>query len=396
MTSRMIIVLLLAILPLVTMENTTIVESVGRHDNVTTPTPLCRNGSLVIGTTNTTDGCDDIADDDMPEPSRKTARGDYVGYVIVPLFFILGLCGNTLSVAVMISKKFRNKTSSLILIALSVSDSVFACITPFNKTFLRNLLGFDVRALSSFGCSLFFIVHKTSKMSSSWFVVFISFERFVAIVFPLKTKFICTKRNTIIGIAVVFIGQLIFNSIWDFNTKIVDGICIPNYGTPETAVLSKTYLVIGTFLYSLLPVGIMLVLTPITVFVLVRHHSMRRAMSKSGSQRDDTVKLTTMLIGVTIAFIILVTPISIAHNVSFALGENIFETQHFGMMVAREILQVMEQLNYSVNFLLYVMCSQDFRKKVAELLCQLRGRKSANVSQPKTASTTPVPISSTQ
>ncbi|XP_046579528.1 C-C chemokine receptor type 1-like [Haliotis rubra] len=367
------------------MENTTTVEPAGQHDNLTTSNNHTRlNGSLIEDTTNTTDGGDDIADG-----NKKIARVDYIGYVIVPLFFILGICGNTLTITVMLGKKFRARTSSLILIALSVSDMIYTFIMPFNKKFLRNMLGFDVRALSSFGCSLFFIVHKTSKMSSSWFIVFISFERFIAIVFPLKTKLICTKRNTTIGIVIVFIGQLIFNGIWDFNTKVVNGICIPNYGTPETAVLSKTYLVIGTFLYSLLPVGILLVLTPITVFMLARRASKRRAITSNKTLRDDTVKLTTMLIGVTIAFIILVTPISIAHNVSFALGENIFETQHFGMMVAREILQVMEQLNYSINFLLYVMCSADFRKRLAELFCQVRSTKSANkaCSAKRTAST---------
>ncbi len=164
----------------------------------------------------------------------------------------------------------------------------------------------------------------------------------MAVCFPLKTRLVCTKRNALVGIVCVYLGLLIFNGFWDFATKIINGVCkhVPIYAVPELATLTKAYLVVGTFVYCLLPVAIMLILTPMTVVQLVRQSKLRKSLSSSSTISDETAKMTTMLVGITIAFMVLVAPTAIAHNVSFATGENIFRTKNVGMVIAREILQV--------------------------------------------------------
>ncbi|XP_067665030.1 galanin-like G-protein coupled receptor npr-9 [Haliotis asinina] len=300
---------------------------------------------------------------------NTVTESDYVGLITVPTFFILSVCGNSLTIAVMLGKKFRSMTSSLILIAMALSDTCFSCIIPFNKMFFRVWVGYDVRALSPEGCAFFFIMHKSSKMSSSWFIVFVCFERFVAVLFPLKTKLICTRRNALIGIAGVYTGLFFYNGFWTFSTKIVNGICVPNYATSETAAMARAFLILGTFIYSLVPSAILLVLTPAICFQLARHSRLRKKMSsKQDTKEDETNKTTAMLLGVTFAFFILVTPISIAHNIAFTLGVNFFESKDFKMVVVRETLQVMEQINYSINFFMYVMCSQAFRHRLGQIL----------------------------
>ncbi|XP_046562634.1 galanin receptor type 2-like [Haliotis rubra] len=272
---------------------------------------------------------------------KTVTQSDYVGLITVPIFFILSVCGNSLTIAVMLGKKFRSMTSSLILIAMALSDTCFSCIIPFNRLFFRVWVGYDVRALSPEGCSFFFIMHKSSKMTSSWFIVFVCFERFVAVSFPLKTKLICTKRNALIGIAGVYIGLFLYNGFWTFSTKIVNGTCVPNYATPETAVMARVFLILGTFIYSLVPSAILLVLTPAICFQLARHSRLRREMSnKQDTNEDETNKTNAMLLGVTFTFFILVTPISIAHNIAFTLSINFFESKDFKMVVVRETLQV--------------------------------------------------------
>ena len=79
-----------------------------------------------------------------------------------------------------------------------------------------------------------------------------------------------------------------------------------------------------------------------------------------------------MLLGVAIAFVVLVIPISLTHTASLALGKQIFQTTEFGMSLLREIVQSMEQLNYSVNFFLYVFGSLQFRKELAIILCPIK------------------------
>ena len=93
--------------------------------------------------------------------------------------------------------------------------------------------------------------------------------------------------------------------------------------------------------------------------------------SQNYSQKQRNLRSTTfMLLAVTIAFIILVNPVSMSHIISFIRDVNIFETKVRGMVFLREITQVMEQMNNSINFLLYVMCSSRFRAKVLAIFCQ--------------------------
>lgn len=154
-----------------------------------------------------------LGPEELPQP--KTIAWQHVSdnfyranYVILPTFLVIGLFGNSLTIATMVSKEFRNLTSRYILICLALSDTTLILTQPFNKLFVRKLLGYDVRAISDVGCKTFFHIFKTAKMTSSWLIVLLCFERFVAVVIPLKAKSIITKKTIFAMIALdyIFIG----------------------------------------------------------------------------------------------------------------------------------------------------------------------------------------------
>ncbi|XP_021348429.1 allatostatin-A receptor-like [Mizuhopecten yessoensis] len=308
---------------------------------------------------------------------------DYVGYVVVPLFLVLGICGNTVTIIVMQSKMFRYMTVSVILTALSISDTTLIVLLPFNKAFVRKLLGLDVRALSESGCKAFFCFFRSAKMTSSWFVVFISLERFFAVWFPLKIKVISTKKNAYIAIACVHITIYSLNGVWTFSSILKNGVCIPNVSIPGKEKLTEGFLLAGTTIYSIIPTFILLVLTPLTILKLYRQQKTREILAQSVHARNDTAKTTLMLLGVSIAYVFLVGPITIAHSVAFFREENIFESRDPEVVTFREASQVMEQLNYAINFFLYVICSKSFRdrcKYVLKYSCTRCGRHETNAT----------------
>lgn len=278
-----------------------------------------------------------------PEESTVNTVIRYVGYCTVPVLLVVSLTGNCLTVIVMTSKKFWSSPCSIFLIALAISDSTYSIVFPFSKLFVRELIGFDIRALSEVGCHLFFIVHKGSKIASSWFIVVICAERFIAVWLPLKAGIICTKRNTMIVVLAITSATFTFTGFWTFSTVIVNGICIPNYATPDTAVLARVYLVTGSAVFSVIPAAILLILTPSICYKLINQMRMRRQLfNKTG---DDNMSLeitrtTAMLLGVTFAYIVLVTPTAIVHNVCFSLNINFYETKHLAMIITRAVLQV--------------------------------------------------------
>ena len=292
-------------------------------------------------------------------------------YIILPTFLVIGLFENSLTILMMISKEFRSLTSRYILICLALSDTTLILTQPFNKLIARKLIGYDIRALSDTGCKAFLHIFKTAKMTSSWLIVLLCFERFIAVVFPLKAKFVITKKTIIALIALdyLFIGT--FNAVWTFSSIIVDGICKPDVMYPETKQKYRDFLLVGSSFYSLIPMIIMAILTPIIVTKLIVQRNRRRRMaSGKGTSRNDadTIRISAMLIGVVVAYVVFILPITVVHNLAFWKGVSAFDTNTFDFFVLREVAQMFEQFNYSTNFFLYVLCSTKFRGRVFEIL----------------------------
>ncbi|XP_046562633.1 neuropeptide SIFamide receptor-like [Haliotis rubra] len=292
-------------------------EIITRNTNSSTPWCNCTHSDDNVECSN--------ASSASPEISTADTVIRYVAYTTMPVFLVFSLTGNCLTIIVMISKSFWNSPCSIFLIALAISDSTYSIVFPFSKVFVRELIGYDIRALSWVGCHIFFIVHRGSKIASSWFIVVICAERFIAVWFPLKAGIICSKRNTVIVVLVVSGAVFTFTGFWTFSTVIIKGICVINYPTPNTAVLTRVYVIAGSSVYSVIPAAILLVLTPAICYKLIIQMKMRRQLlnrSAEDNTSSEMARTNTMLLGVTIAYIVLVTPTTIAHNVSFSLNVN--------------------------------------------------------------------------
>jgi hypothetical protein len=314
--------------------------------------------------------------------SSSSSPVDYAGYVFVPLLFVLGIVGNSLTVIIMMTREFRGMPVSKLLIALSVSDTLVNLLFPFNKPFMRVLMGSDVRALSSAGCKLYFWAYRHAKTTSSWMVVLISCERFVAVWLHVRAKSINTTRNAYISIVVVYVACAVFIGYWcSWADQLIDGNCIPYTRPPGMELQSQIFLIVGLSLYSYIPAIILVILNVLIIYKLWALKKKREgpktdSMNKGGqaSKKDkSSSKTTTMLLCVAIAFLILVTPNSAAHLVSFTKKQDIFETTDPGMVFFREVSQVMEQANNSINFILYVFVSKRFRDVVMKL-CKTRNK----------------------
>ncbi|KAK2141836.1 hypothetical protein LSH36_1034g00003 [Paralvinella palmiformis] len=306
-----------------------------------------------------------------------------VGYVFVPLLLVVGVVGNSLTITVMTSASFRTLPVSKMLIAMSLSDTVVNLLFPFNKPFMSQLIGTDIRALSSGGCKLFFWTYRFAKTGSSWMVVMISFERFVAVWFPMKSKFITTERNVYIAMAVLYGVFAVFFGYWcSWADRVIDGSCVINSRPAGFEIQSEVFLVFGLVLYSFGPSFFLVIVNILIVYKLIR---IRKSISpisntQSFSRCTKTAvssRTTIMLLSVAISFVVLVTPNAVAHIVSFVRRKPIFETTDPVIVYLRAFVQLLEQLNHSINFALYVLCSKRFRDG---LLIILRFKKTQNSS----------------
>ncbi|XP_060552919.1 delta-type opioid receptor-like [Ruditapes philippinarum] len=293
------------------------------------------------------------------------------------IFLAVGLVGNGLTIGVLIYKKWKNVTSRHILIALAVSDTAMICSHTFNQDFLQDLFKLDVRAFSDIGCKIFYIFYHTSKMTSSWFIVFLCIERFVAVKFPLKVKIIITEMRIKVYIIVVYLTMTGFAIILSFSTATDNMICKKDAIASNEKQMFRALMLVEMLLYSVGPIFLMSVLTPIIILQLYKRYQYKKALTnktETGKEREiqqlqELIRTTTVLISVVAAFIICVTPITVFQQVKFWLHIKKKEMERtYSIFVFRETSQRLEQINYSINFFLYILTSNTFRKTVLEML----------------------------
>lgn len=290
-----------------------------------------------------------------------------IEYIAFPAFATACITGNIINIFVMLSSSLKRASSTYILIALAVSDSTFILLWPFNKSFIRQLFATDVRSLSDASCKTFFFVFKTVKMSSAWFVTLISIERFIAIWFPLKAKIINTKKIILIEIISVVLFLSVVNGAWSVSSKIINGSCVPHADVEGYPNMKQNFVVYGIIFVFILPTVIMMILSPLTALKLCRQYKSRVQMTNNvkdpsvNTSASDTIRATVILLSVTLAFVLLMTPITFSHIYMVLIGQDIFETSESSLMIYRNVSQILELTNFTINFFLYVLISKSYR-----------------------------------
>ena len=146
-----------------------------------------------------------------------------IAYVTVPLLFVVGLVGNSVSVCVMLQPAFRKHNIRYFIAAMAVCDNFNLLIQLFKIRFVVAWLPTDHRDSSDALCKTFFFFNHFFKYTSGYCITVIAIERFVAVRFPLRAKEWLKTRNLLKLTAIVF-GVLLAPLIY----KIKDGVEISN------------------------------------------------------------------------------------------------------------------------------------------------------------------------
>lgn len=295
---------------------------------------------------------------------------DYINIVLIPACLITGVPGNIITIILMNTNTFSHFASKYFLIALAIADISVLCTQPFKNMSVIRYLGFDLRTFSAVGCKFYFWIHKTGKMASSWFVVCVALERLVAVKLPFKVKYWFSKQYTLVTIMIVtgIIGG--FNVGYAYYTEIDEnGICNPDVYDKNSSHAITVYhhmLNVGVSLYFIGPLLVLFVVTPVIIIsLIITKHKQSKLFIFNG--RNIVVKPTTMLISVMIAYIVFVTPLGIVRIIVNYYGFNLYSVNSTTFSIFRDISFILELMNYSSNFFLYVCSSKPFRDGVASL-----------------------------
>ena len=181
-------------------------------------------------------------------------------YFIAPLAICgIGIILNSLVIIVIVyGKLMRTSVFMILLLVLAVFDNLTLCCSILQKNGIYGLLPLSS---SLWLCSSIMFGMVCARNVSSWLIVFITVERFIAIFHPFKVHVYCTVRRSItaISLLVIVMCMIIFPLLFSSNISEVGGmtICYP-FGSGS--LLEILYNVFLACVYSIIPFCIISVL----------------------------------------------------------------------------------------------------------------------------------------
>ncbi|GFO28797.1 chemosensory receptor a [Plakobranchus ocellatus] len=308
------------------------------------------------------------------------------------------IIANSLSIAVFVKLGF-SEPSNISLTALAICDFTLAVLLTWNNvcfwlTYNNVPLPFHGANVSSLtgGAQWAFL-----SSTVAWITAFISFERCICILFPLKVRRLITPRGTFVAMLIIilltfcpsFFIYIRYKFVWIFDPYLNITILNTLPVNSELAILfEQISFVICGVIQPLLAFSIMLICTVLLVVQLRKISSWRLSVTSVKSQRvqpeensapsssaaearisQKEERLVRMVVAIASIFIVSYIPSCI-----MILGYVVFdEFNLFGVysrlfIVSSNIISLGQPISGSVNILIYYKMASKFRSVFRRLV----------------------------
>lgn len=318
--------------------------------------------------------------------SVKHAEDAIYAYVIGGIC-CFGLIGNILNMIVLTRKGLQvsmdrmEKSAHVGLVALAVSDMLF-CLTVLPHSWY----GQKKFSYSHFDFKLIYHLYSNAVinifiMSSTWLTVAMATSRYLAICHPLHARDIIGMTFAKASIIIVFVVCVLFNLPRFWSDQLMSYAC--EEGGREY-YLDKGFLTSSTKFYKVymwlyFSVGLFLPLVTLAycninlIRALRQSAKMRKRFRKPDAAGESTHRITLTLVVIVVTFFVFVIPNEINNFLRDVVlaGQMMTETYNLGIAVTN----MLQALNFSVNFVLYCIINVHFRHTILELLHCRKKRK---------------------
>lgn len=323
-----------------------------------------------------------------PPPGVYGRTADLLWKVVPPIIIVFGTFGNILTVTVLLRNRRRLSSTALFLLALAISDTILLFNPPLRRWVLA-MWQEDVRHTGELGCKVSIYLTYTSIQFSSWILVAVTVERLISVVWPHRVRLGCTPRNSVkiitVLFVVIFLSNIhIFYGYGRSNLPVYfnQGFCMPLY-EGYRIFWNKTYAWIDFAIAFAVPFGILVVANSVIIYKLCKTRIQRHqsSLSRDKSTSNDTKTVTVMLILLSVAFFVCLSPVSVYFIYAPIWRERILEwlcvdiDVLFRLMELHELVYAITNLlgyiNASLNFVLYIISGSKYRTEIkALLLCR--------------------------
>jgi len=319
---------------------------------------------------------------------------------------VLGLAGNLLSVAVLSRPAMISSINILLLglaffdILLILTSILMVGIPSIHSHHMVMLEMEETQGSSSpifnyymqfifpFITPLVYPIGMVCQTCSVYLTVCVSVERFIAVCFPLQAKHLCTQFRARLAVTATAILSLGYNlpRFWEvgvYSTQECESSTITTTNTSlvtcnnvtdvvQTAIRQDRYYIAVYMTWLYFVFMYILPFTLLAVFNLLIYNEIRSATRK----RTTLTRGQRKEIGLAMMLFCVVAIFFICHIL--ALVVNILE--HFGKIYhpLTQTNNFLVTVNSSINFIIYCIFGDKFKRMVTCLLCSLIGREHAS------------------
>ncbi|XP_008938048.1 PREDICTED: neuromedin-U receptor 1 [Merops nubicus] len=304
--------------------------------------------------------------------------------VIYLLIFVVGAVGNTLTCIVILRHRFMRTPTNYYLFSLAVSDLLVLLLgMPLELYDMWSNYPF---LLGASGCYFKTLLFEAVCFASILNVTALSVERYIAVVHPLKAKYVVTRNHAKRVIVTIWVLSIVC-SIPNTSLHGLQPLCVPGRGrVPDSEICTLvkprlTYnliIQITTIVFFLLPMGTISILYLLIGLQLRKEKMLEALGAKSGGNHDcrntqgqkkmKRRQVTKMLFVLVVVFGICWAPF---HTDRLVWSFVSTWTSHMLYMFqyVHIISGVFFYLSSAANPILYNLMSTRFREMFKEAMC---------------------------
>ena len=293
----------------------------------------------------------------------------YIRKICLPIIFVTGIIGNSLTIIILGQKRNRISSTSLYLLSLAVSDLITVIIGNL-FVWIQTIWDFHIRDYNTFFCKVHVFFTYLCIHASSWILVLLTAERVLSVLRPHKVRILCCRRNALVALAITIGCLALLNGHFLVGMEQEYSYYTRRncYGVGEGYInfINNIYPIVDFCVAFAIPCAFILVGNTIILFELAKMARRRKEMVAS---EQKTNSLTVLLLMLNVLFILSTGPASIYFIIFPYLYDAASPSQIDLLYFIFYIVNVLAGLNACMNFILYFLSGSKFRAEVKALLC---------------------------
>ena len=292
---------------------------------------------------------------------------------------------------VMIKGNNRKMSTCIYMAAVSINDNLM--MVKALHRWLETVL--NLQEWKPLECELSAYFAYVGLQNSTFQVVAMTIDKFIAIKWPHKAALYSTPKRTKIIVVCVFVSVIIYNIPHIFLTRVIGTIC---FASAAEGILTKVYSWVSFVLNAVIPFTMLIYMNSVIVEAVRKGRNMfgsnetdrpensydRYVVSKVNKMREKAMKsaenqLSIMLLLVTTLVLVLLIPTYIRF-IFITFFEPDTPEKHGIAMLVFQISHKLYHTNFGINFFLYCISGQKFRNDLKEILCCTRIVSRSSVS----------------